>query len=41
MLSLSGKNAQSSALGASATARFYPHPLYVLRAFFPALHPLL
>ncbi len=36
---LSGKNAQSSALGASATARFRPHPLYALRAFFPALHP--
>ena len=33
---LSGKNAQSSALGASATARFRPHPLYALRAFFPA-----
>lgn len=39
---LSGKNAQSSALGAPATARFYPHPLYALRAFFPAsaLSPL-
>ena len=36
---LSGKNAQSSALGAPATARFYPNPLYALRAFFPALHP--
>ena len=33
---LSGKNAQSSALGASATARFRPHPLYALRAFLPA-----